>query len=134
MPYGDDIQKGRKDAHLWKQQTGDPNIRRALIDPHDFRTGRGSKKLPDFFHGFKGDIWAAYAVTLTYIETKLSNPDNNTCDTLIGCFKYYVLHQALTGIPQPLQILAAHRGCQILCGMLQQSAPSVPLCSDNKQA
>ena len=43
MPYGDDIQKGRKDAHLWKQQTGDPNIRRALIDPHDFRTGRGSK-------------------------------------------------------------------------------------------
>ncbi len=57
-------------------KAGDPNIRRALIDrfcTHDFRTGRGSIKLPDFFHGFSGDIWAAYAVALTYMETKLNN-------------------------------------------------------------
>jgi len=55
-------------------KAGDPNIRRALIDrfcTHDYRTGKGSVKNPDWFHGFRDDIWAAYAVGLTLIETKL---------------------------------------------------------------
>lgn len=45
----------------------DSNIRQALID----RFGEvGVKSHPGFFYGFKKDIWAAFAVGVTYLDKK----------------------------------------------------------------
>lgn len=48
----------------------DSNIRQALID----RFGEvGTKKNQGFFYGFKSDIWAAFAVGVTYIDRGKAN-------------------------------------------------------------
>lgn len=52
----------------------DSNIIQALVDrfsPNTSNKGKGSKKEPGWFYGFKKDIWQAYAVGVTYYDMYL---------------------------------------------------------------
>jgi hypothetical protein len=64
----------RKDVKLnlcGSVRAKDSNIIQALVDRFASgqpNYGKGTKKAPGWFYGFKADVWQAYALAVTYID------------------------------------------------------------------
>ena len=72
----------RKDEKLMicgSTHANDATIKRALADRFAYgqsNYGKGTKKEPGFFYGFKSDIWSAFAVGVTYHDLRMERQMN----------------------------------------------------------
>lgn len=62
--------------HCYSSTAKDSNVRQALVDR--FATGqpnygKGTKADPGWFHGFRADVWQAYALAVYAADTQVSS-------------------------------------------------------------
>lgn len=73
--------------HCGSTKAKDSNITQALVDrftPGQPNHGKGTKAAPGWFHGFKQDIWAAYALAVyaaDHIDPAGANPHTTSTTT-----------------------------------------------------
>lgn len=63
--------------HCHSSKAKDSNVRQALVDrfaPGQPNYGKGTKAEPGWFHGFRDDIWQAYALAVYAADLKESRP------------------------------------------------------------
>lgn len=67
-------------------KANDATIKRALIDTFakypDVNYGKGSKKEPDYFYGFKADCWSAFAICYTYLRKLEVEKEENIAESV----------------------------------------------------
>lgn len=68
-PVAEIVRSQEKMTICHSLKANDATIRQALIDRFAYGVpnyGKGSKKEPGWFYGFRADIWQAYAIGITY--------------------------------------------------------------------
>lgn len=71
-PYSSVYRKDEKIHFCNSVKAKDANIHRALIERFarfDFKSGKGTKKNPDFFYGVNNDAWTAIGIAVLRIDT-----------------------------------------------------------------
>lgn len=75
------IQRGKVKRHLCMSRAAkDSNVIQALVDrfaPGAQNHGKGTKKDPGWFYGFKADVWQAYALAVTFIDLQKGRSGTN---------------------------------------------------------